>query len=282
MTPPPPYPESRNVSTWEPPAPPPIPASRRFARLAWQLWPFVVWCGAVAAAVGLYLSEAGHGHALAIEDGQEIRVSADIAGRLATLQVSSGQAVRAGDLVATLDSRDLDARIGFAKAEMVRTRARIAAEREARMPDVRLVPLELELKSQEARAAELERERERYRIVAPVTGSVDQIKARPGEWRGVGDEIVQIVVPRPDRMTSYVTGRQIPLVSVGTRATLRPRDHGGPALEGSVVLLAPRIDQIPIRLRVIPAQPQWGRQITIQVAASGKPIPGEIYDVRFR
>jgi multidrug efflux system membrane fusion protein len=273
MTPPSPNPE--------PPAPPPIPASRRLARLAWRLWPFVAWCGALAAAVGLYFSEAGHGHALAVEDVQEIRVSADVAGRLATLHVNSGQAVRAGDLVATLDSKDLEARIRFAKAEIERSRARIAAERDARMPDARLLPLELELKSQEARAAELEREREHYRISAPVSGSIDLIAARPGEWRVAGAEIVQIVVPRPDRMTSYVTDRQIPVVTVGTRATLRPRDHGGPALEGSVVAVAPRIDQIPLRLRAIATQPQWGRQITIQVTVAGQPIPGEIYDVRF-
>lgn len=374
----------------EPPPPPPLPSSRRLIRLFVRAWPFMAWCGAIAASVWLYFGETGHGHALAIEEVQEIKVAPAVSGRLVTLAVELGQKVREGDLIATLDTRDLDARLRMSKTEVERQRTRIGAEREVlrldlqdrqaqaaarrnayeaegrrlrgelerlsseqaadqgeidsfgpqierlkplvekklvtadrledllqkrtvfekrigsrtqlikaareeldgwsklgpdKLPDpnldARLLPFELELKAQEARVAELEVEREKYRITSPVTGTVNAILARGGEWRGVGAEIIQVVVPRPNRMTAYVMDRQIPVVAPGTRATLRPRDHGGPALEGKVSLVGPRIEELPVRLRPMSTIKQWGRQITIQVEKSGDPLPGEIYDVRF-
>ena len=129
--------------------------------------------------------------------------------------------------------------------------------------------------------AELELERKKYQITAPVSGSVNLISARVGEWRAAGAEIIEIVVPRPNRLTAYVTDRQVPVVTPGTPATLRPRDRSGQALEGRVIQVGPRIEQVPVRLRSIPTIAQWGRLVTIQVEKHGEPLPGEIYDVRF-
>src|SRR6185436_15583438 len=79
----------------------------------------------------LSFGESWHGHALAFDDIQEIRVSSTVAGRLATLSVDQGQKIQEGALIATLDSTDLDARIRLAKAEVERQRTRVEAEREA-------------------------------------------------------------------------------------------------------------------------------------------------------
>lgn len=374
----------------EPPPPPPLPTGARIGRAAKRAWPFAAWLAALATSAWLYTGEGWRGHALAYEDIEEVHVSPAAAGRLESLAVELGQQVRAGDLVATLDARDLEARIRLGKAEAARLRTRVNAEREgfrldqedrrsqaqarlgsyegegrrlraqierlvteqsadeaeltALAPQVerlkplverklltadrletklqeqsvlakridsrgealkgaredlaswqltqpervleanletRLLPFELELQSQEARIAELELEREKFRILAPVSGAVNQILARVGEWRAAGAPIVEVVVPRPQRVIAYVTDRQVPAVGVGTLATLRPHDHGGEAIEGKVVMAGPQIQQVPLRLRAIPTIPQWGRLVTIQVAKTGDPLPGEIYDVRF-
>ncbi len=112
-------------------APPPIAVSRRLARWILRIWPFAAWCGAIAAAVWLYLGAAGPGHAIACESAQELRISSAIAGRIATLEVTIGQLVHAGDLIATLDARDIDARLRLEQAELARSRTRVEAEREA-------------------------------------------------------------------------------------------------------------------------------------------------------
>ena len=129
--------------------------------------------------------------------------------------------------------------------------------------------------------AELERERLKYRVLAPAAGTVSLISARVGEWRSAGTDIVQMVVPRPDHLTGYVTDRQISAVEVGTLATLRPRDLAGPPLQGKVIRVGPQIEQLPLRLRSVPNVPQWGRRVIFQLQNPGEPLPGQIYEVRF-
>jgi multidrug resistance efflux pump len=268
----------------EPPAPPPIPPGRRAARLLVRLWPFAAWCLALATAVWLYFGEAGHGHALAIEDIDELKVSPAVAGRIAKLTAELGQRVRKGDVLATLDARDLELRLKLAKAEAERARARLAAwlkSDPAAASDARVLPFEQDLRAQEARVTDLEQELEKYQIIAPAEGTVSRIVSRAGEWRAAGAEIVELVVPRADRLTGYVTDRQISAVAVGTLATLRPRDLGGVPLQGRVVTVGPQIEQVPVRLRAIPNVPQWGRRVIFRVVKSGEPLPGEIYEVRF-
>src|SRR5262245_24521352 len=358
----------------DPPLPPPLPVGPRVGRTLARAWPFVAWLGALAGAAWLYFGESWHGHALAYEDIQEVNVSPSLAGRLATLEIDLGQKVEEGDVVATLDTTDLDARERRARTELERLKTRIAAQREAfrleqedrraqgaarrvayesdggriranleklsteqaadeaeaaaldpqierlkpllerklltadrlepklqeramlakriasRADALRsareelaawarleppptsasnlealILPYELELRTQEARLAELEQERQKHRITAPVAGSVNQISARAGEWRAAGSPIVEIVVPRPNRIIAYVTDRQVPAVVVGTPATLRPHDHSGATLSGKVVMAGPRIQQVPLRLRAIPTIPKLGRLVTIEV-----------------
>jgi multidrug resistance efflux pump len=249
-----------------------------------RLWPFAAWCAALAASFWLYFGEAGHGHALAIEDIEELKVSPAVAGRISKLTAELGQQVRKGDVLATLDARDLDSRLRLAKAELERSRARLAAWMKsdpAAAPDARVLPFEQDLRTQEARVTDLEQEREKYQITAPAEGTVSRIAARSGEWRSAGAEIVELVIPRADRLTGYVTDRQISAVAVGTLATLRPRDLGGAPLQGRVVTVGPQIEPVPVRLRAIPNIPQWGRRVIFQVVKSGEPLPGEIYEVRF-
>lgn len=367
-----------------PPLPPPIPPARRLLRQFLFLWPFLVWCAAAGGAAWLYFGESWHGHALAFDDVREVKVSPSAAARITTLSVELGQKVKEGDLLATLDSREVEAALQSARTELDRARARVDAEREtlrveslkrklqfltrrkvtdgedrrlrgriasltsalsadqaelgALLPqiekkeipasqmelllqkraaldkriasktadlqaarqdladlagldpgkladvnqDARLRAVELEVRAQETHVAQLELKLQGFRVVAPVSGTIGRIAALPGEWRAEGAEIVEILVPRPNRLIAYVTDRQVSSVVVGTSATLRPRDLPGPPLQARVVLVGPAIEQIPLRLRAIPNLPQWGRQITLEVDKPKEALLNEIYEVRFR
>lgn len=120
------------------------------------------------------------------------------------------------------------------------------------------------------------------RICAPAAGIVSAIVARPGEWRAPGEAIARIVLPSTGRADAFATDRQIAVIQVGTLVTLRPRDLVGPPLDGKVVLVAPLVEEVPVRLRAIPTIPQWGRRITIEAAGLRNELLGAIYDVRFR
>jgi len=268
----------------EPPAPPPIPPGRRAARLLALAWPFLAWCGALGAAVWLYFGETGHGHALAIEEIEELKVALTVEGRIATVSVEIGQKVREGDVLATLDTRDVDGRLRAARADLDRARARLAAwQKDAAgpAPDARILPFEQDLRAQDIRVAELEAERAKLQVVSPAAGAVSALGVRAGEWRAAGTDLVHLVAPRPNQLTGYVTDRQISAVQVGTMATLRPRDLAGAPLLAKVTRLGPQIEPLPPRLRAIPNVPQWGRRVIFQVDRPGEPLPGQIYEVRF-
>jgi len=146
---------------------------------------------------------------------------------------------------------------------------------------MRLLPFKEELRVQELRLSNLEGEQGKYTLVAPAAGRVENVVCRPGEWIGVGMEVIVLVVPRPGRATAYVTDRQVEAITLGAVAQLRPRERRGPALEGKVIAAGPRVEPVPQRLRFIPTVPQWGRLVTIQVNPDADLLPGELYDVRF-
>ncbi len=375
----------------QPPAAPRIPIQRRLARLLFRAWPFAVWCGALVAAGWLYVNAVEGGHAIARAELEELRISASTSGRIETLAVRIGQRVEAGELIATLDPRDVDSRIRVAQAELERARALVQAKRaelrlsgldrgtetqaqrnsyenegrrlrseieahqavlatdqaergvllpqlerlaplveqrlvtvdraeqmrrqeailaerittrsaeldaarlelgkwEAEAPnaladqdlDVALSPFETELGAGVVRVEELERERKNYLVYSPCAGVVSLIAALPGEWRVTGEEIVHVVVPRPDRATGFVMDRQVSAVSVGTHAVLLPRSSARPALQGRVVTVGPRLELIPPELREIATVEQWGRRVVFDVVGGGDLLPGEFFAVRFQ
>lgn len=182
----------------------------------------------------------------------------------------------------------LEQRIASRTGEMRRSREELSAW-EALAPDApaspdlgaSLLPFEIALKSQEARVAELELEREKCRISAPTAGTVSLLLARPGEWRAEGEEIARVVLPSVGRVDAYIGDRQVSAVAIGTRATLSPRDRAGPPLQGTVEVVGPLIEEIPLRLRAVATIPQWGRRVTIAVEGLRDSLAGTIYDVRF-
>jgi multidrug resistance efflux pump len=261
------------------PEPPPIPASRRLVRLAERAWPFLAWLLALAACAWLYPAGAGPGHAFAIEEADELKVSPSVAGRVATIVISPGQNVRQGDVLATLETRDLDRRITAAKDALERSRSKVAGrKKDSADPDP---GLEKDLRIQETKIADLEAERRKYQVQAPTAGSVSRIAAKVGDRRSAGSDLIDLLVAHPQELTAFVTERQISTVAVGMAATMQSRDLAGPALEGKVLRLGPQIEQLPARLRSIPGAPQWGRKVVIEVKTPGPSLPGQVYDVRF-
>jgi multidrug resistance efflux pump len=133
----------------------------------------------------------------------------------------------------------------------------------------------------EAAAADPRLPPSKVQVLAPAAGAVSKIDAHVGQSVLAGADIVRMVVPRPNRLIGYVTDRQIRAVEVGTLATLRPRELGGPPLQGKVIGLGPQIEELPLRLRAVPNVAQWGRRVVFQVENPREALPGQIYEVRF-
>src|SRR4051812_10829075 len=64
-----------------------------------------------------------------VVDANQVIVNARIQGRIERLTVDEGQEVKAGDLIAVLDTRELDAQRQAASATIASLRAQVAAAR---------------------------------------------------------------------------------------------------------------------------------------------------------
>ena len=355
----------------EPKKPPRVPWLRRGGRIAGRTIPAFVWLTAAGGAVWLYTSNGAHGQALAYSEMVHHDLTPQMSGKLLTLTLEIGQIVHEGDVVATMDTQDVDNKMAPLKAQIQGLEARVKARRDRQhvvekdprdiavaaalcgaSPDrvlvqidvlstdqssdrgeseaiesqlARLGPLleqhmvtaerlddmhtrrsilakridgrgkelqrlegcvdlsaEVELKLQRIVLEGLEHERLKGQVIAPVSGTIESVLHRQGEWLQAGAQIGEIVVPRPNRIIAYITDRQVSVVKLGMKASVTTRGHEGPSLRGGVIALGGRIEQVPLRLRFLPTIAQWGRLVTIEVEAPGAAIPGEIYSVSFK
>lgn len=374
-----------------PSAPPPIPWTRRVLRLGARVYPFLVWCGAIAWAVHLHAAESGFATTLGSMDLRLVHVALPVEGKIAELRVEIGQRVQSGEVVATLDTGIIDTELSRAKARLTRAHAQIAAESERIRGDrdkqrkdfaerqadfetngrrqravieqlvaklatdraealnlapeidrlrqaheqklvtadrldelvrqhavlleaievggeqLRLAredllasarfapehPMELddeallrpvrsEVETAEAELLKLELRRRAQNLLAPDSGVVSRITARPGEWCALGSKIIEIVVPESSRLTAYLTGPQVSTVRVGDSAGLRSRTRNGPPMKGRVAIVGPRVEMVPVELRANASLVEWGQMIVIEVQDSTNAIPGEVFNVSLR
>jgi hypothetical protein len=99
--------------------------------MAWlrtRALPWVVWAGALIGAGALWF-DVRHESAVGFALGTEYLVAPHVAGRIETLQVSPGQRVRAGQIVATLGAEAIDAELAILAAERERLTAELGAVR---------------------------------------------------------------------------------------------------------------------------------------------------------
>ena len=91
-------------------------------------------------------------------EATEVLVSAEVGGRLVDLRVAEGDAVAPGDVIALLDTRDIELQIGRANAERAAADAQLRLlQAGARPQDIRQAEAQVDAASADAAAAEVER-----------------------------------------------------------------------------------------------------------------------------
>jgi HlyD family secretion protein len=90
-------------------------------------------------------------------EATEVLVSAEVGGRLVNLRVTEGDRVAPGDVIAHLDTRDIELQIGRARAERAAADAQVRLlQAGARPQDIRQAQAQVDAASAEAAAAEAE------------------------------------------------------------------------------------------------------------------------------
>jgi RND family efflux transporter MFP subunit len=219
-------------------------------------------------------------------------VSAQANGRIAELRVKAGDAVRAGQVLAIVDDREMqtgvqksEALIAQTQAELRNAQAHLNRTRELRaqgfISQAALDTAEMQFKAAAAGMAQAEAggrqsklSKEFTRITAPFDGYILETSAQVGDLAYIGKPLLQLYAPVPLRAVV-----QVPASQAATVRSIRKAEVQVPGPSGTGTWLAP------VRQQVLPvADPvsqtiEWRLDLAPHATAGG--VPGQQVRVRF-
>lgn len=228
-------------------------------RLAWRSWH----------GREVTLAEVGEGRVVAavyatgrIDSDQRATVRARVAAPLETVEVGSGQAVRAGQEVARQDGTALELAIERAKRELEAARASAAESEDAavrakHLVDSGLLAEDAWVRSREgakqavAQRAALEsalalaEEQASWVVLrAPISGTVSELLHRAGDALREGDDVLTIVDLDNAYLRVAVDERDIGRVTPGQAVRMVFDAYPDRRLEGQVWRIVPAVDRL--------------------------------------
>jgi RND family efflux transporter MFP subunit len=132
-----------------------------------------------------------------VEPFEDLWVKAEVKGQVMGVPAKEGQSVKKGQLLVRLDDRDYRSRLARIEANL-----RLAEQDYGRMATLvkKNIAAESKLDEIEARLEELKAQRseaqlslDRTRITAPISGQLNEIKAKKGDLLDVNQQVAQIL-----------------------------------------------------------------------------------------
>jgi multidrug resistance efflux pump len=119
-------------------------------------------------------------------------------------------------------------------------------------------------------------------LIATINGRVSKLEKLAGATVAVGDPIVTIANPTPDRIVGYLSQPLRIEPKIGMRAEIRSRGLVRKVGEAQVTEIGPRIDlfDAPLRIRGMGAAQERGLPIIMSVPPNMNIRPGELVDIR--
>jgi membrane fusion protein (multidrug efflux system) len=177
---------------------------------------------------------------------QGVTVSADLPGTVEKIHFDSGQAVRAGDVLAVLDTRQEQAQLEALEAQ--RELARITFERMQGLLDERVISraefdrASADQRQQDARVAEIRAVIDRKTIRAPFSGVLGIRQVNLGQYLAGGDPLVSLQSLNPIYVNFGVPQQSAGQVPVG-RTVRITTDDGTRAWSGRVTAIDSMVDE---------------------------------------
>ncbi|MGZ8260411.1 MAG: efflux RND transporter periplasmic adaptor subunit, partial [Caldimonas sp.] len=175
-------------------------------------------------------------------------------GRLAAVLVDEGARVRRGQVLARIESADLDqtvqemsAREQLALTQYERTRDLVAQKF---VSAAELDRTRTELQAAQAAAKRAQAQRDYNQLVAPADGIVLRRDGEPGQFVAAGQAVLTLACCAPLRVSAEVDEEDIARVVVGQKAMLRTDALPGRLFEGEVAEITPKGDPVSRSYRV--------------------------------
>ena len=132
-----------------------------------------------------------------IESFEDLMVKSEVSGQIVDILVKEGDYVEKGKVLVKLDDRDyqlrlesVEANYDLAKLEYKRI-SELAEKKIAATTD--LDKIDAQLKSLKSQLSETKLALERTKIKAPISGRLNEIEAKVGDWMGVDKPVAQIL-----------------------------------------------------------------------------------------
>jgi membrane fusion protein, multidrug efflux system len=183
-----------------------------------------------------------------------VTLSADLPGVIEEIAFDSGRAVREGQVLVRLDTRQERAQLAAAEAQ--RELARINFERvrglvaQGIVAQAELDRLSAEHKQAEARVGEIRATIERKQIRAPFSGVLGIRQVDLGQYLNAGDPIVPLQALDPIHVNFSVPQQQVVEVRVGREVRVALTGPEGRSLAGSITAVDAVVDQSTRNLQV--------------------------------
>jgi membrane fusion protein, multidrug efflux system len=178
---------------------------------------------------------------------QGVLVSADLPGTIDRIAFDSGRAVRQGDVLAELDTRQERAQLAAIEAQ--RDLARLNYNRLKGLLSDRVISQAefdrsvAEQKQTDAQVGEINATIQRKTIRAPFSGILGIRQANIGQYLAAGDPIVQLQSLHPIYVNFGVPQQAVGQIRIGHQVQITANDVGGGEFPGRVTALDSIVDQ---------------------------------------
>ncbi len=155
-----------------------------------------------------------------------------------------------------------------------------------------LSPLRDEIRVGEAELAELRTEAEHHVLRAPMDGQIvsfdykyiagQTVNYAAGQTVIEGDILMEVVDPKVTLINVWIPESILDDgITTGTEVTLTSRRPPKRSAQGTIIELAPRIQEFPLRLTPYPQKGQYGQKAIVGGVPSDAFLPGELLDAHF-
>ncbi|MCW5662190.1 MAG: efflux RND transporter periplasmic adaptor subunit [Burkholderiaceae bacterium] len=175
-------------------------------------------------------------------------------GRLAAIQVAEGASVRRGQVLARIESADLEqtvqemeARVRLARTQYERTRDLVAQKF---ISPAELDRTRTELEAAQAGLRRAQAQRDYNLLVAPADGVVLRRDGEPGQFIPAGQTVITLACCAPLRVSAEVDEEDIARVAVGQKVAMRTDALPNQLFDGEVAEITPKGDPVSRSYRV--------------------------------
>lgn len=215
--------------------------------------------------------------------GSEVRIAAERGGRFTRVLVAEGQAVRAGELLAELDSDELRAALAEARARITEAEAEVKLAQVNRERRERLVREQIvaahdldqasrdldiaraRLETAAAEAARYDAQLRKTRIVAPIAGTVIDRQVDTGETVETGDHAFTLANLGRLRIDAEADEADAGALAVGASVAITADGYEGRSWKGTIEEIADAVTLRKLKAQD-PGRPTDTRIVAVKVA----------------